>query len=241
MSRIVSKVSNKLRYMVDVELKSRGYFRDIWYPRYEFQMSPRQLCFLAQCIERIKEVDGAIVEIGCAHGLTTTFLHEYMTGSGFEKEYVCIDTFAGFTEKDINVEVNERDKKTSDYKGAFTDNDPTWFKESLQKRNINNIKIIQADISELSKEMLPERVAFCLVDVDLYRPVLSALEKIYPRMSPGGLIVIDDCWHKASPSFVPVDIAEVFDGAMQAYQEFAANHDLPEILVEEKLGVIELA
>jgi len=201
-------------------------------------MTPRQLCYLAHCVSKTKNVDGEILEIGCAHGLTTTFLYEYMVSSGFKKNYTCIDTFAGFTPADIAVETYERGKRNFNYSGIFKDNDVEWFKEALGRRHISDIKVIKSDISQISESKLPDRIAFCLLDVDLYRPVLSGLKKVYPRMSKGGVIVIDDCWFKQSPGFVSVDVADIYDGAMQAYQEFIEAHKLPEVLVEEKLGVI---
>lgn len=235
---MLANLAEKLLDTAITKAKSKGFFRKYWYPRYEFQMTSRQLCFLAECLNRTKEVEGAIVEIGCAHGLTTTFLYEYMRDSGFRKEYICIDTFAGFTKKDISFEVNERAKKDIIYAELFKDNNPDWFREALVSRDITEVQIIEADISELSELELPAKIAFCLIDVDLYRPVECALSKIYPRLSPGGVIVVDDCWYKPSPSFVP-DVAEAYDGAMQAYREFAFEHQLREKLVEDKLGVIE--
>lgn len=236
---MLTKLANRVRHTAANKIKSAGFFRRYWYPRFEFQMSPRQLCFLADCLDKIKDVDGAIVEIGCAHGLTTSFLHEYMSDSGFKKDYVCIDTFSGFTEIDIAVEVIDRHKTKSDYTKVFKDNNPEWFKEALRRRRITDVRVIQADISELAEAELPDQIAFCLVDVDLYRPVQSALKKIYPRLSAGGIIVVDDCWFKPN-TFVP-GVPEVYDGAMQAYREFASEHKFPEKLIEDKLGIIERA
>jgi hypothetical protein len=34
-------------------------------------------------------------------------------------------------------------------------------------------------------------------------------------------------------------VGEAYDGAMQAYKEFTAEHGLPESFVEAKLGLIE--
>jgi predicted O-methyltransferase YrrM len=237
---MLTKLARKFREAAARKVKSRGHLRSIWYPRYEFQMSPRQLCFLADCLDKIKDVEGSIVEIGCAHGLTTTFLYEYMVHSGFKKEYVCVDTFAGFTKEDIAIEENQRGKRKVPYAKLFKDNNSDWFKESLKRRDITDVRVVEADISHFSEAKLPERIAFCLVDVDLYRPVKSALKKIYPRLSAGGMIVVDDCWSKPSYSFIP-DVAEAYDGAMQAYREFADEHRLPEKLVEDKLSVIERA
>jgi len=200
-------------------------------------MFPKQLCFLAECIKATKNIDGSIVEIGCAHGLTTVFLYEYMIESDFKKDYVCIDTFAGFTDSDIRIEQDDRGNRQGWITKLFKDNDPEWFLESLRQRNITDICVIKSDISALDPTMLPERIAFCLLDVDLYQPVKAGLEKIYPRLSPGGIIVVDDCWSKPRHLFVE-GIAEAYDGAMQAYREFTTKHQLPQELVEAKFGVI---
>ena len=231
-----SEISRRVRYKSLRVIQSKGYFRSLWYPRYEFQMFPRQLCFLGSCLDQVKDIDGAIVEIGCSYGLTTTFLYEYMIESGFKRDYVCIDTFDGFTEEDISIE-GDRGNKSSWLHKMFKGNHERWFKESLQRRSITDVEVIKADISELDPAELPMKIAFCLVDVDLYRPVKSALNKVYPRLSEGGIIVVDDCWSKSSPMFIDA-IADAYQGALQAYREFTAEHGLPEQLVATKLAVI---
>jgi O-methyltransferase len=220
------------------EMMTRGYLRQLWYPRYQFQYFPRQLRFLTECLDRVADVDGAIVEIGCAHGLTTTFLYEYMADSGIQKPYVCIDTFCGFTSEDISVERQERGKTSKAYDREFKNNNVEWFKESLRRRHITEIEVIEGDICTLEEALLPERVALCLLDVDLYRPVKMGLERIYPRLSEGGLIVVDDCWTKSRHMWVE-SVGDAYDGAMQAYQEFAAEHGLPMQFAETKLALVE--
>src|SRR5262245_51939106 len=132
----------------------RGYFRQLWYPRYQFQYFPRQLCFLTDCLDRTAAVDGAVVEIGCAHGLTTTFLYEYLVDSGIRKDYYCIDTFSGFTSEDIDVE--KQRGKDHDYRFEFKNNNVEWFKDSLRRRHITDINVIEADVCTLDDRRLPE-------------------------------------------------------------------------------------
>ncbi len=218
------------------ELAQRGYFRSLWYPKYQFQYFPRQLCFLAKCLDDTAHVDGAVVEIGCAYGTTTTFLYEYMVDSNITKEYYCIDTFSGFTPEDIAVEKDQRGKNHT-YEYHFTDNDVAWFKESLARRHITDIKVVKGDICTLDPSQLPEKIAFCLLDVDLYQPVKLGLDKVYQRLSPGEIIVVDDCWTKSRHMWVD-GVANAYDGAMQAYKEFVAKQGLPEEFVETKLALI---
>ena len=65
--------------------------------------------------------------------------------------------------------------------------------------------------------------------MDLYKPIKDVLPKIYSAMSPGGIIVVDDC----KP-------ANLWDGAVLAYEEFLQNRALPKEIVAEKLGIISL-
>lgn len=160
-----------------------------------------------------------------------------MLDSNINKDYYCIDTFSGFTAENIAVEKQERGKN-HDYDGEFKNNNSAWFRESLAKRHITNVNVIEGDICKLDNKRLPDRIAFCLLDVDLYEPVKVGLEKVYERLSPGGIIVVDDCWSK--PKHLWVDgVGDAYDGAMQAYKEFVSINNIPEKFVETKLAVIE--
>ena len=234
---MLGKIGRKIAGRASRELVGRGYFRNLWYPKYQFQYFPRQLMFLANCLEQCAEAEGAIVEIGCAYGTTTTFLYEFMVDSGIRKDYYCIDTFSGFTEENIAVETQSRGKKHS-YEGEFSDNNPEWFKETLARRHITDIHVVQADICTLPDSELPEKIAFCLLDVDLYQPVKVGREKVFPRLSPGGMIVVDDCWTKSEHMWVK-GVANAYDGAMQAYKEFVAEKGLAESYSEVKLATIQ--
>mgnify|MGYP006150681009 CR=1 FL=1 len=57
------------------------------------------------------------------------------------------------------------------------------------------------------------------------------------RLSPGGMIVVDDCWTKSRHLWVE-GVANAYDGAMQAYKEFVAARGLPEEFAETKLALI---
>jgi predicted O-methyltransferase YrrM len=206
------------------------------YPTYQFMFFPRQLRFLLDCLDRTMSIAGSVVEVGCAYGLTTTFLYEYLRDSGCAKPYVCIDTFSGFSNADIEYERTVRGKRAA-YK-AFRVNHPDWLRQALARRHINDVEIIQGDICELDASRLPEEIAFCLLDVDLYRPVKAGLEKIYPRLAPGGIIVVDDCWTVDRHMWVE-GYSDMYDGALEAYREFVTHRGLAPRLVEAKLGVIQ--
>jgi O-methyltransferase len=194
-------------------------------PRYEYNFTPAQLGFLCDCLTALPAVPGSILEIGCSAGRTTIFLNAHMDAIGFERPYLCVDTFSGFTAADVALERNERGKTGSDFAG-FSINRRRWFEKTMALNGIRRVRAIEADANSFDYSSLGP-VAFCLIDVDLYRPVKSALDGVLSRVSPGGLIAVDDC----APS-------NRYDGALQAYQEFCRSHSLPEQIVQGKLGLI---
>lgn len=66
----------------------------------------------------------------------------------------------------------------------------------------------------------PEPVALAHIDTDWYEPVRLALERVYPRLAPGGYIVCDDYFF--------------YDGARRAADEFLVRAPDLERVVEEQ-------
>ena len=194
--------------------------------KYHYNFSPKQLCFLCACIDETKTLPGAILEIGCAQGHTTVFLNKHMTFQKIEKPYVCIDTFSGFTKKDIDVEVKQRGKIREQFIEGFRSNSRKSLEESLRYNGISRARIFQGDVADFDFTS-PIGISFCLLDVDLYAPTTHALTNVYEHLSPGGLIVVDDCKDN-----------DRYDGAFRAYSEFMDRQGFTPEIVAEKLGVI---
>jgi SAM-dependent methyltransferase len=197
------------------------------FPTHQFQFNARQLCFLCKCLEDTRMVEGSIAEIGCEHGHTTVFLNNYLDDiSGSERRYFAIDTFAGFPEADISFEVENRLKDRRMY-GAFADNRKEWFQKTMTMNKISRVEAIEADVNDFDLRSLGP-LSFVLLDVDLYRSTKNALPQIYEMLSPGGILVVDDC-----------DSTQFFwDGAAQAFREFAESIKITPRVMHKKLGVI---
>ena len=65
-------------------------------------------------------------------------------------------------------------------------------KQNLQK----NVEIIKGDILQTLDNYLSDnphlKISLLLIDVDLYEPSKVILEKLYSKVSKGGIIVLDD-------------------------------------------------
>lgn len=198
-------------------------------PRYVYNFDAAQLCFLCGCLERTREVEGCIVEVGVAGGETTLFLNRYLDAIKSAKEYVAVDTFGGFVRDDVDFEVTARGKLLKDYQGidSFRVNKKEWYDATMRMNGVTRVRSIEADVNEFELKTLGG-ISFCLLDVDLYRPIKKALGAVYEALGVGGIIAVDDCSH--------VDAR--WDGALQAYQEFMGALGRPEEIVLGKLGVV---
>jgi predicted O-methyltransferase YrrM len=203
-----------------------GLHRTLFY-RYDYMFRPRDLALLVTLLTETHDLPGPILEIGCAAGHTTVFLNKHLDDLEDPRSYVCLDTFAGFTREDIDVEV-ERGHQTTQYEYVFRAYRKEWFDQTMENNRIDRVTSIQADVNTF--DFRPYRdISFCLIDVDLLRPVATALEEIYPRMAPGGVIVVDDC----TPGVK-------YEGAYAAYVDFVTRIGTPVDIRHDVLGMIRM-
>jgi O-methyltransferase len=198
--------------------------------RYHYMFSPAQLCFLADCITKTAKLAGPIFEIGCAAGITTVWLNKHMDDCGIDKPYFAIDTFKGFANEDIEYEASKRGKseRRTVMKEIFAENKKSWVQKTLDRNDVTRVTLIEADASKFDYGKYRD-ISFALIDVDLYLPVKKVLERLYPLMAEGGIIIVDDC---EGPG--------LWDGALQAYEEFTRDFSIPFRIEHRKLGVIEV-
>jgi predicted O-methyltransferase YrrM len=203
-----------------------GLHRMLFY-RYDYMFRPCELSLLVSCLTQTHGLTGPILEIGCAAGHSTVFLNKHLDDLADSRRYICIDTFAGFTHDDIAVEV-DRGKETSDYAHLFRAYRKEWFDKTMSNNHVTRVTSIQADVNSFDFNSL-DQISFCLIDVDLLRPVQRSLEEVLPRMAPGAIIAVDDCIPNLK-----------FDGALAGYLEFVKCHGFPIDIRHDKVGLIEI-
>jgi SAM-dependent methyltransferase len=213
------------RLIKDASLRT-GIGERRFFSRYPYMYEPNQLIFMTECINAVRDVRGCFVEAGCAYGTTTVFLNRFMKSMAIDRDYFAIDTFSGFVAGQIDHEVGERGKHASHFKGVFSENRKAWFDRTMALNGLERVRSFEADVADFDFSAVAP-IAFCLLDVDLYQPIRNALPKIFAALSPGGIIVVDDCQPDAP-----------WDGALQAYEEFIREKGLQHEIVAVKLGLI---
>lgn len=197
--------------------------------KYRYAFTPAQLARLTMLATEAARSPGDFCEIGCYRGYTTVFLNRHLDAIAPEKRYWAVDTFEGFVAADVSHEQQTRGKNSREDRRAldkFTVNSRAWFEATLRQNGITRVSTCAAAVQDFE---FPAGARFCfvLLDVDLYLPSVAALEKIWPRVVPGGLMVVDDC-----------QADHVYDGSRQAVEEFCGRNNLTFELVEAKLAVL---
>ena len=132
---------------------------------------------LALAINRVRKsnIEGSFAEVGVWRGDTSRFIHFLAP----DRVMYLFDTFEGFPHQDLDRE-DDRFKDTSVEIVKATMGD------------LNNIVIRKGYFPETAKGLENEAFAFVLIDLDLYRPTLIALQFFYPRMKTGGYLFLHD-------------------------------------------------
>lgn len=78
------------------------------------------------------------------------------------------------------------------------------------------VNFVQGKVEETLPSRAPARIAVLRLDTDWYESTRHELEHLYPRLAPGGVLIIDDYGHWA--------------GCRQAVDEYFASRKLPILL-----------
>lgn len=161
-------------------------------------------------IERLKrlKIEGAFVELGVYQGETAEIIHEMDRSRNLH----LFDTFEGFDNKDLEKEKSKDERYSTD---NFSDTKLEEVKDLF--KDSNNVYFYKGYFPETAKELKEDKFSFVHLDADLYKPTIDALNYFYPKLSPGGVIIIHDYNH-------------TWDGIRLALDEFMAT--IPESLIE---------
>lgn len=165
--------------------------------------------FLAhhEIFKKIIDVPGVIIDLGVFRGgstFTWAKLCEIYCPTDIRKTVLGFDTFAGFPR--IGVEDGPADPLQDVvpggyFGGASVEADLALAQEAMNHdrhlRHKNRIEFIKGDVCETIPKFIADkgdglRIALLNLDLDLYEPTRVALEYFVPRMSQGGLIVVDE-------------------------------------------------
>jgi len=153
-------------------------------------------------VER-RAIPGDIVELGVWRGGQSMAAALTLKRLGGNRKLWLYDTFAGMPEPgehDYKAATGENAMRkwteTQDGKG-FSD----WCCASLEDVQANlgstghrDVRYVRGMVEDTLRDPanLPEQIAILRLDTDWYESTKAELDILYPRLSPGGVLIIDD-------------------------------------------------
>ena len=152
------------------------------------------------------KIKGDFVECGVWRGGNSIIALKIINKLKDNKNIWMYDTFEGMTKpSEHDYENNTGKNAIIEYKQNQRDDHSNWCYASLEdvKENINNLKssskinFIKGDIIETLKNdnNIPDAISVLRLDTDWYESTKKELEILYPKLSVGGVLIIDDYGH----------------------------------------------
>jgi O-methyltransferase len=146
-----------------------------------------------------RRIPGDIVECGVWRGGSAMAAALALKDGGDDRTIWLYDTFQGMpapTAEDSKMYGDHAGAKfAAKQDGEFSD----WCRASLEDVKDNfgstghtNVRYVQGKVEETLLSEFPESVALLRLDTDWYVSTKAELEILWPRLSPGGILILDD-------------------------------------------------
>jgi len=145
----------------------------------------------------VNQVPGAIVECGVLKGASFSrfAMFREIFSNSFSKKIIGFDTFGKFPETTFEDDKKPREQQITS--AGVESISKEQLTEVLKNKGIEkNIELIEGDIVETVPKYVednPElKISLLNLDTDIYEPAVTILDKLYPRITKGGILVLDD-------------------------------------------------
>jgi O-methyltransferase len=112
--------------------------------------------------------------------------------AGARRSFYLYDTFQGFSPKYSS----EDDFPLAPQFFHFADRGyhiPRLYESVRQRFSMKPyVKVIKGVVPDILPEISPESIAFMHIDMNSVAPEVAALELLFDRISPGGMVIFDD-------------------------------------------------
>lgn len=136
------------------------------------------------------------------------------------RSFIGFDTFGDFPDADYGPD--EAKRETLRDHGGHESASNTELLKLLEDQGLaDNVEFVKGDIrdtlADYYKETHARKIAIVNIDLDLYGPIKTALNVLFPKVVRGGVIILDDYSYG-------------FPGATRAVDEYLAENNRPETL-----------
>jgi O-methyltransferase len=163
-----------------------------------------------------EKVEGSIAELGVYRGQTAALLHALFPG----RKVHLFDTFRGFRADDLRQETGEASTYTT---ANFADTSVQFVRNKLGNSPL--LMFHEGNFAETRENTDKETFALVSLDADLEKPTSEGLEWFYPRLAPGGVMLV----HDYNPKW---------PGLMRAVDNFVSQIPETHVLMPDRDGTV---
>jgi O-methyltransferase len=180
------------------------------YPIISDQVTREELGRILELFEKIlkKNVEGDVIEMGCYVGTTTLFLRRLLLSYKSDKILHAYDSFAGLPPKTTEDESPAGEQ----FKAGELYAQRSVFIRNFKQAGLPLPVMHKGWFSELTSDDMPVKISFAFLDGDFYDSIHDSLKLVWPRLTPGAIVVVDDYQSEALP------------GAKRAVDEWLVGH-----------------
>ena len=191
------------------------------YPIVSDQINRTELRVILRELQKVLTagVDGDVVELGCYVGTTSLFLQRMLAGT--PKTLHVYDSFAGLPPK----AVQDVSPAGEQFKQGELAAGKAQLIKHFKQAGLPLPVIHKAWFEDLTVADTPDHISFAFLDGDFYTSILASLKVVWPKLTPGAVVIIDDYHTEALP------------GVRQALKEWSRDHSFT-VHIEASLGVI---
>lgn len=167
------------------------------YPIISDQIGKQAMGVVLRELENVLEqgIVGEVVELGCYIGTTMLFMRRLLNGCGSDKLLYAYDSFEGLPAK-IAQDASGAGEQ---FQGGELSVSKKQFLREFQKANLQPPITYKAWFKDLRPDQLPGQISFAFLDGDFYESIIDSLRLVWPRISAGGVVTIDDYQRDALP------------------------------------------
>jgi len=169
-------------------------------------------------------IPGTIVECGVWRGGSIMAAIKTLQSLGnSDKEFYLFDTFEGMT-KPTNLDIDFQGRKASEelQHSSKDDQKSIWARVPMEQvqssvystgYDVDKIHFVKGKVEETLPDKAPNTISLLRLDTDWYESTKHELIHLFPKLSRGGIIIIDDYGH--------------FEGAKKAVDDYFSENKTP--------------
>jgi hypothetical protein len=168
--------------------------------------SNERISSLVDAVRHVSQtgLPGAIVECGVWRGGSMMAAALALLEAGDPRELYLFDTFAGMTEpteRDFDLRGGAAEGL---YRETLADDHSEWCYASIEDVTANLLStgypsekchFVKGDVLETIPAGAPDPIAILRLDTDWYESTHHELTHLFPRLQPGGILIVDDYGH----------------------------------------------